>query len=186
MKFELNIEAFADIEHDEVKRLVFSQWDFQLALSAATFLLEDCDFDQKYCKVEFRRFKCFETTLLVASQRPFNSRGVPKLELERFGISLDASEARLLKLLKERRDQAAAHSDYDLMHFFSSSFMIDEDTNIRMPHVRFDEGLLFEYQELRDIEKFLCELISCLAKFHFDLAQKRPDVLEFYESPPSK
>lgn len=46
--------------------------DFQIARSAATFLLEDIDEDARYPLAEMRRFKCYETTMVIAYARPFS------------------------------------------------------------------------------------------------------------------
>jgi hypothetical protein len=42
--------------------------DLQQALSAREFLYE-CDETQTYSKIELRRFRCYETTLVVAYAR---------------------------------------------------------------------------------------------------------------------
>jgi hypothetical protein len=64
-------------------RLLYSLGDFQLALSACQFLSE-CDPQSKYNKIELRRFRCFETTLIITYSRPFSqSEGsVPPLTLK--------------------------------------------------------------------------------------------------------
>jgi hypothetical protein len=52
-------------------RLLYSLGDLQLALSASAFLAE-CEPDEKYSKVELRRFRCYETALVTAYNRPTN------------------------------------------------------------------------------------------------------------------
>jgi len=51
--------------------IIYSAWDFQQALSALTFLLEECDFDEQYSRIQLRKFRCFETTTIVSFSRPF-------------------------------------------------------------------------------------------------------------------
>jgi hypothetical protein len=48
--------------------------DFQQALSAATFLLEEVDHSTKYPLAEIRRFRCYETAMVIAYARPFSKR----------------------------------------------------------------------------------------------------------------
>ncbi len=45
--------------------MIYSLGDLELALSAAAFLSE-VDSDKTYNKVELRRFRCYETTVIVA------------------------------------------------------------------------------------------------------------------------
>jgi hypothetical protein len=46
-------------------RMMYSPADLQLALSAVTFLSE-CEWGKPISKVELRRYKCYETTALIA------------------------------------------------------------------------------------------------------------------------
>ena len=52
------------------QRLLYSLNDLQQALSASAFLHE-LDEGEEYSKVDLRRFRCFETTLVIAYTRPF-------------------------------------------------------------------------------------------------------------------
>ena len=49
----------------QLRRAIFSLWDIQQALSALTFLLEECSFDQEYTPIELRKFRCYEGTLII-------------------------------------------------------------------------------------------------------------------------
>ena len=63
-------------EHQQLMRLAMSARDFRHALSAATFLTEECDWIKSYSNAESRKFHCYETTMVVAYGRPFvQSRG---------------------------------------------------------------------------------------------------------------
>lgn len=77
-------------------RLLYSLGDFQLALSAAAFL-GDCDPDAKYSKIELRRFRCYETTVIVAYTRPFSQSkgGIPPLTLKMTGAILSRDQKEL-------------------------------------------------------------------------------------------
>ena len=58
-------EPHFDLERltdSQLRRLVYSAWDFQQALSALTFLIEDCDYDRLHNVLELRRFRCYETS----------------------------------------------------------------------------------------------------------------------------
>jgi hypothetical protein len=57
---------------NKLKRLLISVRDFQEALSAATFLLEEVDQSAKYSLAEIRRFRCYETAMVIAYARPFS------------------------------------------------------------------------------------------------------------------
>jgi hypothetical protein len=61
------------------RRLLYSLNDLQQALSACSFLYE-CDDEGIYSKAELRRFRCYETTLVVAYGRAFSQSlagGIP-------------------------------------------------------------------------------------------------------------
>lgn len=104
-------------EHQQLMRLAMSARDFRHALSAATFLIEECDWIKRHSMAERRKFHCYETTMVVAYGRPFaQSRGqvappfkwnmVPALELE-------PEEMRLHEQLLTYRNKLHAHSDSD-------------------------------------------------------------------------
>src|ERR1700716_2489277 len=77
-------------------RLLYSLNDLQQALSACEFLYE-CDESKTYSKVELRRFRCFETTLVIAYTRPFSqSRGtVPSLTFKMAGLKFSKKRTSL-------------------------------------------------------------------------------------------
>ena len=77
-------------------RLLYSLKDIQIALSAAAFLAE-CEPDIAISKIELRRFKCYETTAIIAYTRPFSetSDGFPKLSMKMIGVRLDVEEQKL-------------------------------------------------------------------------------------------
>jgi hypothetical protein len=77
-------------------RIIYSGWDFQQALSALTFLLEEYEYEKTYSRVDLRRFRCFETTLIVSFARPFKTgRGREKLDLAAIGFEFTEEECKL-------------------------------------------------------------------------------------------
>lgn len=57
---------------NKLTRLMISSHDFQQALSAATFLLEEVEESAKYSLPELRRFRCYETNMVIGYARPFS------------------------------------------------------------------------------------------------------------------
>ncbi len=167
----------------QLTRAIYSTWDIQQALSALTFLLEGCDFDAKYNNVDLRRFRCYETTLIISLARPFEStRNGTTLGLKALGIKLNTDENKLIDKVLHLRRKIIAHSDEEQMHFRSSTFsVLDGEFNI--PHLQFNEGLHFEEPELRQLEQLLLKLKHDMATFLFQLAQKNPGILEAYKEP---
>src|ERR1700738_3858587 len=88
------------------RRLLYSMNDLQQALSACEFMYE-CDETQTYSKIELRRFRCYEPTLVVASPRPFSqSRGeVPSLTMKMVDLKLSNERQKLHKRLMDMRDR---------------------------------------------------------------------------------
>lgn len=171
------------ITEQQIKRIVYSGWDFQQALSALTFLLEDCDHDEKYSKVQLRRFRCYENTVIMSLTRPFvKSRGASVLGLRAIGITLNEEEEALLNKAKLFRNKVVAHSDEDLMHYRIDTFKMLEETII-MPHSQFDEGLAFNRKDLHEIEDLLLKLMNAIFTYIFDLAQNDPSLLNHEVTP---
>ena len=171
------------LTEQQLERTIYSFWDFQQALSALTFLLEDCDFNQNYSKIELRRFRCYETTLIVSLTRPFEkSRNATTLSLRAIGVRFDDAEKKLVDKVIRLRRRIVANSDEDEMHFRSVTFPVIEGT-FNFPHVQFDERLHLYEDELIKLETLLQKLKHRLAEFLFELAQEEPSVLEKYKQP---
>tara|TARA_R110002049_G_scaffold35531_7_gene114644 strand:+ start:3285 stop:3827 length:543 start_codon:yes stop_codon:yes gene_type:complete len=158
-------------------RIIYSSWDFQQALSALTFLCEECEFDEKYSKIELRRFRCFETTVIVSFARPFKvGRGKSPLELSEIGFQFTEDEEKLKNKLLRLRDKVVSHSDEEEMVYRTYSFSIFDDSDIRIPRALFQEGLYLRQEEYREIEKLLHKLMHAILKFKFDFVQKHPEL----------
>ncbi|RCV86503.1 hypothetical protein DU505_20665 [Billgrantia montanilacus] len=173
------------ITEQQLIRAIYSIWDFQQALSALTFLLEDCDFDRNYDKVSLRRFRCYESTLIVSMARPFETtRRGTTIGLRALGITLSQEEKRLVARILELRRKIVAHSDEEEMHFRSTSFPV-LDGKGNFPHFQFNEGLHLEEHELHRLETLLRSLKAKLAEFFFRVAQEQPELLEKCREPDS-
>ena len=174
------------LSEKQLRRAIFSIWDIQQALSALTFLLEDCDFSAEYSAVELRRFRCYETTLIISLARPFeNSRSGTTLSLKSLGINLEGKEKELLNKISFLRNKVIAHSDEEEMHYRTNTFPVMEG-EFTLPHIQFDENLLLTEGELHDLETMLRKIKFGLADFFFELAQKNPELLKEYKIPTSQ
>ncbi|MDL2200949.1 hypothetical protein QQF45_18070 [Halopseudomonas aestusnigri] len=174
-----------NITEAQFERAIYSFWDFQQALSALTFLLEDCDFDAKYSKVELRRFRCYESTLIISMARPFETtRKGTTIGLRALGITLSRDQKALVDKVLELRRKIVAHSAEEKMHFRVSTFSIN-DMGVNFPHFQFNEGLHFDEKELRELECFLRVVRSQMGTFFYKVAQEQPDMLARYKEPSS-
>lgn len=173
------------ITEQQLIRAVYSTWDFQQALSALTFLLEDCDFSRQYDKVSLRRFRCYESTLILSMARPFEStRSGTTIGLRALGIKLSEDERKLVAKILDLRRKVVAHSAEEEMHFRSTSFTV-LDGEFRFPHLQFNEGLHLEESELKELEVLLRSLTGKLADYFFRIVQEQPELLEKYREPGS-
>jgi hypothetical protein len=104
-------------DKDFFKRLLLSVRDLNQARSAAQFLLEEVEWEDKYPLGELRRFQAYETSLIVAYARPFSqSKGqVPPLSYGRLGIKLRSSVSEIHNDLINKRNKLFAHSDPDIV-----------------------------------------------------------------------
>jgi hypothetical protein len=169
------------ITEPQLVRAIYSLWDFQQALSALTFLLEDCDFDKNHSKIELRRLRCYETTAIVSMARPLEqSRGGSTLNLGAVGIKLSKEEKQLVEKISNLRKKVFAHSDENEMHFRSSTIKVF-DGQINFPHMQYNETLHLEKSELQELELLLRKLISDLAEFFFHFAQNNPQAIKQYK-----
>ncbi|MEZ8635499.1 hypothetical protein [Vibrio crassostreae] len=166
-------------------RIIYSFWDISQALSALTFLLDDFDPDKKYTYIELRRFKCFETTLIISMARPFEqSRGSTTLSLKKIGVKFNSDKRSLIDKICKLRNKVIAHSDQDEMHFYLNSFELTK-LELVLPNLQFDEFLLLDYNELREIEVILRQLKNSLSEYIFDLVREQPEIIDFYKKPKS-
>jgi hypothetical protein len=177
----LDLERLND---SQLRRIIYSTWDFQQALSALTFLMEDCDYDRMHGVLELRRFRCYETAVIVSFARPFEaSRGETTLGLKTIGLRLDPDELALKGKILSLRRKIFAHSDEDFMHFRSAVLTPFDDHPVAMPHLQFNESLYLQREDLRPLEGLLRKLVAKTSKAIFMLAQQAPDRLNVYRAP---
>lgn len=158
-------------------RMLYSLGDFQLALSAAAFLSE-LDRDQHYTKVELRRFRCFETTVIISYARPFSESagGFPQLSLKMVGAELTKEQNALHERLLTLRNKVIAHSDANMMRMTSQANPIEIDTNFSYVflHAVFDEGLTFIGEQYFELNELLHIVHGSLYKKLLAEAQQQP------------
>ncbi|KRE08899.1 hypothetical protein ASE61_04955 [Bosea sp. Root670] len=172
--------------------MLYSLGDLKLALSAANFLSE-CEPGEKISKVDLRRFKSYETTLVVAYARPFSaSRGtdrIPPLSLKMTGAKLTVEQRALHDRIIELRNKAFAHSDGDMMRMLVRPIEVDgkeEGDTITLVQTVFDEGLEFLGMELLDVIELMNAVYGALYhQVHVEAQQdsRRFDFRHDYLSP---
>ncbi|MGY3413465.1 hypothetical protein ACVWZV_009632 [Bradyrhizobium sp. GM5.1] len=108
--------------------------DLQQALNACE-LLRECDETQKFTKADLRRFRCYETALVIAYTRPFTqSRGEAlPLSMKMANVKLSDDRRALHDRLVGMRNKIVAHSDSDMMRMTIQPFDIFEDEDGRPP-----------------------------------------------------
>lgn len=181
------LEKPSKLTDRQLHRLIYSSWDFQQALSALTFLMEECDFEARYAHVELRKFRCYEASLIVSFARPFEtSRGQTTLGLRAIGIQLDAEEEKLKEAILSLRRKVIAHSDEQLMHFRVSTHKPLENSPISLPLLQYVESLHIEPAQCRPLDELIRKLIAGINKALFNLAQVEPERLNLYKQPMPK
>lgn len=172
-----------DLTDTQLIRVIQSCGDFQQALSALTFLLEECDYAAKYSVVELRKFQCYENSAIVAFARPFEvSRGRTALGLRAVGVRLNAAEEQLKNEVIDLRRKVVAHSDEERMHFKISTNQPFEDSPITLPVLLFQESLRLESSEAEELVALLRKLIRALSETIFAIAQRQPERLNVYKT----
>jgi len=159
---------------------LYSLGDFQFALSACDFLYE-CDPQSRYSKIELRRFRCFETSLIIAYARPFSQSqgGVPPLTLKMAKAELTEHEKALHRRLVRMRNKIVAHSDRELMRMTTQTFdmpLRDDDQKFVFIQSVFDEGITLSGDLLIDTNELLHKLYQSTYKTLSDEAQKYPSL----------
>jgi len=161
--------------------MLYSLGDFQLALSAYDFLLE-CDPDKTYSTKELRRFRCFETTMVIAYSRPFTATkgNSPKLSLKMTGAELSQEEKALHHEIIESRNTVMAHSDHEFMRMAVETFPVEMQDNrqpINMFVANYDEGLSFIGKKLLAVGELLHKLHGSLHRSLIHQSHDDPDKL---------
>jgi len=84
----------------------------------------ECEPDEKYTRVELRRFRCYETALVTAYMRAFSqSKGkVPPLSFKMADLKLIGDQMKLHRRLVDLRNKVVAHSDREMMRITAQTF----------------------------------------------------------------
>lgn len=169
-------------------RLLYSLGDFQLALSAIEFLAE-CEIEENYSKIELRRFRCYETTAIIAYTRPFTqSHGqIPRLSLEMTGAKLTDEQTGLHAEVMRLRNKTLAHSDEAMMRMITKPHPIEVGSDFEFVFVEtvFDEGLTFVGERLLELNELIRRVHHATVATLYKEAQARPadfDVCKDYTS----
>lgn len=156
-------------------RLMMSALDFRHALSAATFLMQEVDWEIGRCTQEDRRrFKCYETSMVVSYGRPFSTaRGMAapfNWKHLRREFALSAGETSLHEMLLEARNRSYAHSDGDHTDITAAIWRSDlgEGRTFDFLSVEGGELLLFDQAQVQAIHAFLWRV-----RDHVDRAVQR-------------
>ncbi|AWV15216.1 hypothetical protein ABID82_001300 [Methylobacterium sp. PvP062] len=152
-----------EAEFHRFTRLQLSCSDFAQAMSAATFLLQELEDDVVYGLPAWRKFRCYETTMVVAYARPFSqSKGrVPKLGWKALGVELSSAELALHEKVVAHRNSLYGHSDADAvelrMLYLHEVFNHNgAEMNLFMP--RFEERPRFDLDEIFRIYELCSKL----------------------------
>lgn len=140
--------------------------DFQIAASAAVFLLEDVDETAKYSLADLRRFRCYETTMVIAYARPFSIAKGLVGPLKKAEVLKRKDDFNLLheKIIKSR-NTLYGHSDAEFVEmrvWAITPFADRPDVAMTMP--RFDEGMRFSFDEVGRIREKLPEFVATLMR----------------------
>ncbi|PXX94715.1 hypothetical protein [Halomonas sp. LBP4] len=177
---------FPKVSEEQFHRLVYSNWDFQQALSALTFLMEDCDLNEKYNKVDLRRFKCYENQVIISFCRPFSpSRSGVHLSLKLIDVRLTEAEKEIKDRLLYLRNKIVAHSDSEEMHYKGVTIDLGEDVNFQAPLFIYDEGLGLSTHDHETLELLLKRLMRGIAATLFSLCRNDPERFDTYKKPRS-
>lgn len=176
-----------DVPTDEqFHRVVYSIWDFQQALSALTFLADECDPAGSYSRVDLRRFRCYESQAIISFARPFGAtRSGVQLSAKKVGVSLSASEKRLMDQILHLRNKIIAHSDSEEMHYKSELLDIGGGKPLSAPWFTFDERLILTETQREDLVSLLRRLLHGVMSYAFELCKSNPERFQRYKLPVS-
>lgn len=159
------------------RRLLYSQNDLQQALSACEFLY-DCEEDASYSKADLRRFRCFETTLVVAYTRPFTQSrgGTPPLTIKMIDLKLSAERRALHSRLVGMRNTMMAHSDVEMMRMTTQPFDASDEgeTPLYLIQSVFDEGITLMGDLLVETNALLREVYQAIVQTLYRDLQANP------------
>src|ERR1700730_2967774 len=162
------------------RRLPYSLNHLQQALSACEFLYE-CDETGTYSKIELRRFRCYETTLVVAYTRPFSQSrgGSAPLTMKMVGLKLSKDRLALHDKLMDMRNKIMAHSDSDLMRMTTQPFdvpMREGEPPMYLIQTVFDEGITLHGKILIEANELLHQVYQAISITLHNELQANPEL----------
>ena len=174
-EFGSSLKCLSDAQ---LLRLIYSTWDFQQALSAVTFLLEDCDYGSEYDAVSLRRLRCYEATAIISFCRPLEpARGSTILGLRALGVRLASDEEKLKERITQLRRKVVAHSDEDAMLFLAEIVQPLDDFPYEVPNFQFKESLYLAEAEAHDLQHLLRKLLHRMTDELLQMAHVAPQRL---------
>lgn len=158
-----------------LQRWMISTRDFQIAKSAATFLLEEVDEKAGYPLAEIRKFKCYETTMVVAYARPFSMAKGPVGPLSEKEAGLRKSDPfyTLHSRLIHERNTLFGHSDAEHVDMRVWNIKVDDDFSFPLP--RFGEHLSFTMAEVDQIHEQMSVFMGNLTRRTFESSPRFQD-----------
>lgn len=153
--------------------------DLQQALRACE-LLSECDEDQKYSRAELRRFRCYETALVISYTRPFTqSRGhALPLSMKMANLKLSDDSRALHDRLVEMRNKIVAHSDNEMMRMTIQPFDVFEGEDGRpalyMLQTVFDEGITLLGPLLNEVSSLIQQVYQAITRTLYKETQVDP------------
>ncbi|ESY42557.1 hypothetical protein X747_12440 [Mesorhizobium sp. LNJC384A00] len=162
------------------QRWVISIRDFGIARSAAIFLAEEFDENISYKLPELRKFRCYETTLVVSYARPFaKAEGVVgSLSLKDIGLKSTDEFWPLHVRVLELRNKLFGHSDAEHVPFRVLYSLLDKarpDAPIIL--TRFSDELTLTTSEIQALEARMSTFIHLLRKKGYEAAKVFPERL---------
>jgi hypothetical protein len=153
----------------KLTRLMLSVHDFEQAMSSAMFLLETVDEEKSYPLSELRRFRCYETAMVVAYARPFSmAKGeVRPLSWKDTGLPQTTERRALHQKLLKHRNTIYGHSDAEFVNvrvYLTRTYMKNQNKNFDWIQPRFDEGMRFTLDEIAKVEETARRLVGSLAR----------------------
>lgn len=164
-------------EFDTLTRMLISNQDFSQAFSAATFLLEEVNEEKKYELADLRKFRCYETSLIISYARPFSqSRGqVKKLRFEDIETSLSKNEIRIHEKIIWLRNKLYGHSDAEFVDFQSLMIDVSLDSDLDQKNILlslFQESMRLSLSEISEIRDLIVKLIQNITRISQKLSLK--------------
>tara|TARA_R110000782_G_scaffold21904_1_gene58463 strand:+ start:170 stop:712 length:543 start_codon:yes stop_codon:yes gene_type:complete len=177
------MSTFSHITDKQLRRSLASLADLNQAAVAISLLQSEVDWNRMYKTAELRKFRCYETTAIVAFSRPFaTGRSGVSLSLKALGVNLTEPQKALKKKVQTLRDKIVAHTDDDWMHYRIS---LHEFAGFHqpLPHYQADEGIRLSEAELREFDGMVNEILEGIRRLMFDMSRECPERVEVYVRP---